>query len=141
MNHFFLNSDLKTKCTIFRESEFNEKNIDVTKCRKKIVGTIAIVKSQATEGYAWLRRMAVNSNYQKKGIATALISEALHFCCEKKYTGVELVTTECHDNARHLYLKKGFHMKQMYHKQIVGGVISILMYELLYDFKTNKLNV
>lgn len=137
---FFTKDREKLKYPILRESEFQEKNIDVKSCHKQIVGTIAIVKSVTTEGCAWMRRMAVIPKYQRKGVASALVNEALQFCSEKDYVGVELVTTECHDNARDLYMKKGFQMKQMYHKQIIGSIVTVLMYELYYKIKSNKLN-
>jgi GNAT superfamily N-acetyltransferase len=84
---------------------------------------------------AWLRRMAVNPKYQRKGIASVLVDEALRFCKDKGYSGVELGTGECHDAARELYLKKGFDLKQMYHKPIFGTVVTIQMYHLVFHFK------
>lgn len=47
---------------------------------KKIVGTIAVNQSRQEMDSAWLRRMAVTSKYQRKGVGTALLNEALKFC-------------------------------------------------------------
>jgi hypothetical protein len=40
------------------------------------------------------------------------------------------VTSECHDAAQELYPKKGFDLKQMYHKPIVGTIGTVQMYDL-----------
>ncbi|XP_039278022.1 N-acetyltransferase family 8 member 3-like [Nilaparvata lugens] len=128
------------KCTILSEKDFNSKNIDTALYFKKIVGTVAITRSKNSEDYAWLRRMAVSSSYQRLGIAAALLKEALDFC-QDKYVGVELVTTECHDVARDFYFKKGFELRNMFHKRLVGNIITVLIYELVYKFKTNKIHV
>lgn len=46
-----------------------------------------------------------------------------------EYETIDLVTTECHDAARELYMKKGFELRQLYHKQIIGTLVQVLMYE------------
>jgi hypothetical protein len=48
------------------------------------------------------------------------------------------VTSECHDAARELYLKKGFDLKQMYRKPIVGTIVTIQMYDLLFCIKPSE---
>lgn len=127
--------------TILKESEFEEKQVDTSKFTKHVIGTVGIVKSKSVDGNAWLRRMAVTSKYRKKGVATALLNEAIQFCAEKGYTGVHLVTAECHDNARSLFMKKGFLLKQMYHKQLAGTLVTVLMYELQFRLKSTGICV
>lgn len=129
------------KYPIVTKEELKKKGLNSGSYFKRIVGTIAITKSNTTEDCAWLRKMAVTRLYQRKGIASALLDEALKFCHERGYDGVDLITTECHDSAREFYVKKGFDLKQMYHKQIFGSLISILIYELHYKFKRNKIPV
>jgi GNAT superfamily N-acetyltransferase len=128
----------QVKYTIMTERELNDNNIELTQHHvKKIVGTIAITRSKHCTDIAWLRRMAVNPKYQRKGIACALVDEALRFCKDKGYSAVELVTSECHDAARELYLKKGFDLKQMYHKPIVGTMVTVQMYVFVFHIKSS----
>ncbi|XP_075216749.1 N-acetyltransferase family 8 member 3-like [Lycorma delicatula] len=136
-----INDRSLVKYTFLNEEEFKKKDLSRGSYFKKIVGTVAITRSKVSEDCAWLRRMAVTRDYQCKGIASALLNEVLKFCHEKNYNGVELVTTECHDVAREFYVKKGFELKQMYHKQLLGSLVTILMYELFYKVKTNKVPV
>ncbi|KDR18719.1 probable N-acetyltransferase CML3 [Zootermopsis nevadensis] len=136
--YFMTRDPNQIKYKIMTEREIIDNNIELADHHvKKIVGTIAITRSRHCDGTAWLRRMAVNPKYQRKGIASVLVDEALRFCKDKGYSAVELVTSECHDAARELYLKKGFDLKQMYHKPIVGTVVTVQMYDLVFHIKPN----
>uniref|UniRef100_A0A1B6J7M3 N-acetyltransferase domain-containing protein n=1 Tax=Homalodisca liturata TaxID=320908 RepID=A0A1B6J7M3_9HEMI len=137
---FMNNEPSHFKYSIFSEKEYKHKQIDVSSYRKTLVGTVGIVKSQISEDCAWLRRMAVRPKYQCMGIGKALLNEALQFCNEK-YQGVELVTTEWHDSARTLYIKRGFQLKQMYHKQLLGSIVAILIYQLHYKVQPNQISI
>lgn len=61
------------------------------------------------------------------------ISLILNFDGFSGYFSIELVTTECHEGARALYAKKGFNLRQLYHKQILFSVVQILMFEYSYS--------
>ncbi|KAF4533190.1 hypothetical protein B566_EDAN001732 [Ephemera danica] len=126
------------KAMIVNESGLKSCGIDINKCRRTIVGTVAIACSRESEDVGWLRRMAVRPQYQRRGIAKALLREAVSFCRTKGYKEVELVTSECHDAARELYLSAGFDVKQMYHKPIVGNLITLTMYQLIYKLQSNQ---
>ncbi|XP_067005240.2 N-acetyltransferase family 8 member 3 [Anabrus simplex] len=139
--YFMTREPSQVKYSITTEQRLKDSNTELPSFQKKIVGTIAVTKSRYDDNTAWLRRMAVNHRYQRKGIASALLDEALRFCKTRGYSTVELVTTECHDAARELYLKKGFELKQMYHKQVVGTLITILMYDFTYNLKSRNINV
>lgn len=126
---------------IFTENDFKRRNIDTGNLRRTLVGTVGIVRSTSSEDSAWLRRMSVKSKYQHKGIAKALLNEAIQFCSEKEYQGIELTTSEWHDNARILYVKKGFQLMQMYHKQLLGSIVTVLVYQLYFKIQPNKLSI
>jgi Predicted acetyltransferase len=128
----------QVKYTVMTERDFKALNpsISENQHQRKIVGTVAITRSNKNANIAWLRRMAVNPKYQRKGIASVLADEAIRFCNDKGYAAVELVTSECHDAARELYFKKGFELKQMYHKPIVGSAVTIQMYDLMLRFRS-----
>ncbi|XP_054278055.1 uncharacterized protein LOC128996653 [Macrosteles quadrilineatus] len=139
---FFMSKEpSQFKYHILSEKEFKQREFEKNSYRRSLVGTVGIVRSVASEDNAWLRRMAVKPKYQRMGIAKALLSEALHFCSEKGYQGVELVTTEWHDNARNMYVKKGFQLKQMYHKQLIGSVVTVLIYQLFYKIQQKNISV
>ncbi|XP_018910664.2 N-acetyltransferase family 8 member 3 [Bemisia tabaci] len=125
--------------SIISQKHFRCLSLDLKQYRKKIIGTVGIVKSRNFENFAWLRRMAVSSGYQRKKVASSLLDEALRFCASKHYVAVELITTECHDSARSLYLKKGFELRQIYHKKYVCNIVSILIFNLYFNLKNFKL--
>lgn len=100
-----------------------------TRC---IVGTAAIIRSSTEATSAWMRRVAVDPGWQHLGIASALIDELIYFCHDKGYEMVTLVTTECHTGARALYERKGFNLRQLYHKQIFFSIVQVLMYEFTF---------
>lgn len=133
----FMTQDPKNaKYLVMTEHEMQLQSVKLAShLRKKIIGTIAVSRSRTEENAAWLRRMAVHPRYQHKGIGSKLIEEVLNFAAQKGYAAVELLTSECHNDARELYLKKGFELKQMYHKHVFGSLVSILIYELTVSLK------
>lgn len=50
---------------------------------RRVIGTAAIIGSNNDSNTAWLRRMAVVPEFQKHGIASALIDEVIAFCKNK----------------------------------------------------------
>ncbi|CAB0044599.1 unnamed protein product [Trichogramma brassicae] len=121
--------------TIMPEKEFKARNIDVSSQRKKIVGCIGLLKSHRLDKGAWLKRLFVQESYQRKGIASALLQAAIDFANEQGYSCVNLVASEYNEGGKTLCLKKKFELFHMYHKQILGSVMSISMYELSYRIK------
>ena len=82
------------------------------------------------DSVAVLKRLAVSKRHQRKGIATAIIDEALEHCLKYKFRAVELTTTEHHEAARNLYTKKGFELINSYHKRFFMGLVSLTLYRL-----------
>lgn len=120
--------------TIISERKFNESFISVRGMNRKIVGTIGLVKSHRIERGAWIKRLNVYKTHRKKGIASALLDTSLQFAREQGYSRVDIVASEHTESGKALCLKKGFELKQMYHKSI-WGMFNILMYELTYLLK------
>lgn len=133
----FMTQDPKhAKYLVMTESEMQRQSVQLASHLKKtVIGTIAVTRSKSEENTAWLRRMAIHPRYQHKGIGSQLVDEVIKFAVSKGYDAIELVTSECHNNARELYLKKGFELKQMYHKHVFGSLVSILIYELTLSLK------
>ncbi|KAG7212414.1 hypothetical protein KM043_012731 [Ampulex compressa] len=121
--------------SIMTEQQFRESNIDVSSQAKRIVGCIALSKSRRLDKGAWMKRLCVHEAYRRKGIASCLLNVALQFAIDQGYSCVNTVASKYTDGGRELCLKKGFELKQMYHKPILGSLITILMYELTYRIK------
>lgn len=68
--------------TIVRESEFGL-NKNWEGLPRRVIGTAAVISSDNDTSAAWLRRMAVVPEFQKHGIASALIDEIVAFCRKK----------------------------------------------------------
>lgn len=119
---------------IISERKFNESFISIKGMNRKIVGTIGLLKSHRIERGAWIKRLNVNKIYRNKGIASALLDTSLQFAKDQGYSCVDVVASEHTESGKVLCLKKGFELKQMYHKSI-WGTFNVLMYELTYLLK------
>ena len=121
--------------TVMTEERFRESNIDVSSQSKRIVGTIGLLKSHCLDKGAWIKRLCIHRNYRRKGIASHLLNVAIDFAIKQGYSCTNVVASEYTEGGRELCLKKGFELKQMYHKPIIGSLITVLMYELTYQIK------
>ncbi|XP_071863546.1 N-acetyltransferase family 8 member 3 [Bombus fervidus] len=124
--------------TIMTEQQFRDSNIDISSQIKKIVGTVALCKSYRLDKGAWIKRLYVHERYRRKGIASCLINVAVQFAITEGYSCANLVASEYTDGGRELSFKKGFELQQMYHKPILGSLITVLMYELTYQIKPGE---
>lgn len=126
---------------IFKGNELKHRFTDVSTHRRTLVGTVGIVKSINSLDCAWLRKLAVKPKYRKIGIAKALLNEAVQFCSERGYSGIELITTEWQDDARNLFMKKSFKLRQMYHKQLISNLVMLLIYQFHYKIQPHKISI
>ena len=62
----------------------------------------------------------------------------MQFAITEGYSCANLVASEYTDGGRELSLKKGFELQQMYHKPILGSLITVLMYESTYQIKPGE---
>lgn len=120
---------------VMTEKKFKESNIDVSSQNKKIVGTVGLLKSHSLDKGAWIKRLCVRQSYRRKGIASCLLTVAIDFANAQGYSCANIVASEYTEGGRELCLKKGFELKQMYHKPILGSILTVLMYELTYQIK------
>ncbi|RXG59268.1 hypothetical protein Avbf_06621 [Armadillidium vulgare] len=101
---------------------------------KLVVVVFAITRSMRNSERAWLRRMAVKKEYRRREIGSHLVREAIKFCQERKYAGIELITTEHHGAAKQLYWNEGFVNSESMHKAFLGfggNLLSFKMYRPL----------
>ncbi len=78
----------------------------VAESKGKIIGSIAVVKSEENEAH--IRWFAVDDSLQGQGLGSRLIDTAMGFCQECGYRHITLWTIEMLKAARHLYIKHGF---------------------------------
>ena len=113
--------------------------ISSTAPRRRIVGTIAIVRRYEREGkVAWLRRLAVLKNFRRRGIAKQLIVATMQFCKHREYSVIELHTTSIHQTARALYIRLGFECTSYTPYRLMGGLVKIPMY--VFQFKLAQID-
>ena len=74
----------------------------------QIVGSISIDGEDLDKGIAHLRWFVVDSSSRSSGVGYALLSSALEFCDQQKYSETHLWTVKGLDDARKLYEKNGF---------------------------------
>ena len=116
--------------------ESNSNFSDTSRRPGILVGTVAVVikddqdKTEPPGSVAWMRRLAVHSSFKRKGLGEKLVEVGLKHSVQNNFRAVELVTTECHEAARGLYLKKGFEIYQCYKRDFMLGLASINLYRL-----------
>lgn len=123
---------------IMTNEQFYDSNIHVSSLCSKIVGTIGLLKSHQAENDAWIKRLSIDIEYRRKGIASMLLTTAIQFATNEGYSCVNTVIPEYTKGGRELMFEKGFQLKQMYHKRVVGPITSILFYELTYKIEKNR---
>ncbi|XP_035726800.1 probable N-acetyltransferase camello isoform X1 [Vespa mandarinia] len=127
--------------TFMTEEEFNKSNIDVSRHKKKVVGTIALYKSYKIPNGAWITRLCVHKDYRRKRIGTHLVNRALQFGTEQGFITVNVVISEYRLAALKLFYNRGFH------RYLIRGRsynASVVFHELSYRtkyFKPNELYV
>ncbi|XP_011865570.1 PREDICTED: probable N-acetyltransferase CML3 [Vollenhovia emeryi] len=128
----------EARYTIMTEKQFSQVNLDASLQARKIVGTVGLCKSHRLDRSAWIKRLCVHERYRRKGIAACLLNEAVQFAIDAGYSCANIVASEYTEEGRELCFKKGFELKQMYHKSILGPHLTILMYELTYRIKPTE---
>ena len=113
--------------------------ISSTAPRRRIVGTIAILRRYEREGkVAWLRRLAVLKNFRRRGIAKQLMVATMQFCKHREYSVIELHTTSIHQTARALYIRLGFECTSYTPYILMGGLVKIPFY--VFQFKLAQID-
>ncbi|EDS37226.1 conserved hypothetical protein [Culex quinquefasciatus] len=98
----------------------------LSKMRRKIVGTISCRSHLILENSGWIYRLAVSPRYPFAEIAEQLIIRVLSNAFDNQLFTVETVTSECDECIREVYLKLGFTLRLAYHKQIVGNTLKVM---------------
>ncbi|KAB0794015.1 hypothetical protein PPYR_13635 [Photinus pyralis] len=104
--------------------------LDMGNFKRTIIGTVALSRHLIFENSIWLHRLAVQKSYRNKRVAHALVQASQRWGRELNYTSVEVALSECQDSARHLFVNMGFELRQMYHQQLIGSALTLLMYQL-----------
>ncbi|XP_063705005.1 uncharacterized protein LOC134834315 [Culicoides brevitarsis] len=113
---------------------FNETNgYDVTKLRKKIIGTISVRNHESRDKCGWIYRFAMDRKYPYDKVVEGLTRRAIQHCPSQGWYRLETVATECQDEVRESYAKLGFNIYQVYHRQIVGSSLSVMKTHLGLD--------
>lgn len=108
---------------IFKEEDLKnliqEENIFVAKLDKQIVGYILLSKRENKKnGYKYRKEldidaMGVLDTYRNQGIGYELLEYIKKYAKEHNYTDLRLTVNEENENARHLYEKVGFKIKNI----------------------------
>ncbi|KAF5290490.1 hypothetical protein FQA39_LY03594 [Lamprigera yunnana] len=124
-----------TSYRIFSDARACNEMFDMGNFKRKIIGTIAVSNHHSLYNSLWLHRLAVHNSYRKKRVGYALIQTVQNWCCKQNYEILELAMSECQDAARKLFVDTGFEIKQLYHQQLVGSAVTLLMYQMTCDLR------
>jgi GNAT superfamily N-acetyltransferase len=94
------------------------------------------MKHNLSEEWSWLFRLAVDQRYRKKGIGLLLTQTAQNWARINRFNYMELVITECQEEARQLFANAGFQIKQMYHKRLFTSIFTIQMCQLRAEVRS-----
>ncbi|XP_057657695.1 probable N-acetyltransferase 14 isoform X1 [Diorhabda carinulata] len=116
------------------ESEID--NIRIDGLKRKIIGTVAVTKHKQKEDWTWLFRLVVDKRYRRKGIGIKLVNEVQNWARENQFNNIELVISECQEGCRDLFNNAGFEIKQLYHKKIFAGLVTLQMFQLQCEVRS-----
>lgn len=136
--YLMVNDPRKVRYTILTEEEFRHSNLGISLQARKIVATVGLCKSYCLDEGAWLKRLCVHRLYKESGIAECILRTAVEFAIEQGYRCVNTQMPGYDEESKEMCLKWGFEFKQMYHKRIVGSLVTLLMYELTYRNKSSS---
>lgn len=106
---------------------------ELNKMKRKIVGTISCQSHHILENSGWINRLAVCPKYPFTEIAKHLIIRVLAYAYDNNFFTIETVTSECDESIREVYLKLGFTLRLVYHKQIIGNTLKVMKSQLGID--------
>ncbi|XP_058058077.1 uncharacterized protein LOC131209106 [Anopheles bellator] len=113
----------------------------VSKMRKRIIGTISCRNHLAMDNAGFITRLAVSPKYGLLPVAEYLILRVLQHASDNSLYALETVTSECDQDVREVYLKIGFNIRQVYHKQIIGNTLKVMKSQLgidLHEWNQNR---
>lgn len=132
--YFFTKDPNNCWYKIIKEEEIE--NIDIKPDgRKRIIGTVAVMRHLHQPDWAWMFRLAVDKRYRRKGVALNLTKVVQEWCKNNKFNHVDLAMTECQEGARQLFDKAGFEIKQLYHKKLFTRAYMMQMYLLTCEVR------
>lgn len=131
---------------------------ELSKMRRKVVGTVSCKNHLIMENSGWIYRLAVCPKYPFREIAEHLIIRVLENAYDNQLFTIETATSECDESIREVYLKLGyvwpcfphittfliyfscsFTLRLVYHKQIIGNTLKIMKSQLGIDpFEWNQ---
>lgn len=114
---------------------------ELGKMRKNIIGTISCRNHLAMDNAGFITRLAVSPKYGLTPVTEYLIQRVLQYASDSQLYAIETVTSECDQDVREIYLKIGFNIRQVYHKQIIGNTLKVMKSQLgidLHEWNQNR---
>lgn len=112
----------------FGKSKNDRQRIWLVENDGKLAGSIAIVEASKEE--AQLRWFLLHPDLRGKGIGRILMSEAILFCREMRYSRIFLLTERKLTAAARLYESAGFRLINENPHEVWGGLVTEQRYEL-----------
>jgi len=112
--------------------------LELSSKKRKVVGFLGLTRNKDKACSSWLRRLSVDKEFQRRGIATELLSRASNFCYEKGYSSIEVCITECQHEGKEFLLHRGFELEQLYHKSVLGSTAVYSKYLFRKNLKHTK---
>ncbi|XP_055607316.1 uncharacterized protein LOC129755008 [Uranotaenia lowii] len=137
-----VHNNLTTGCGIdkfFEDSPVGVDNKELNRMRRKVIGTISCKSHILMKNAGWIFRLAVCPRYPFGEIAEHLIIRVLAHAYDNQLFTIETATSECDEGIREVYLKLGFTLRLVYHKQIIGNTLKVMKSQLGIDpFEWNQ---
>lgn len=118
---------------VFTPGDVQGSENELTLKSRKIVGFLGVLRNKDKACSVWLKRLAIDKTFRRKGIATELLNKAANFCYEKGFSSIETCITECQQEAKEFLLHQGFELEQVYHKRVMGSTAVYTKYLLRKD--------
>ncbi|CAH1112692.1 unnamed protein product [Psylliodes chrysocephalus] len=134
--YFFMKTPESCWYKIIEETDLVKEGIDQNGFQRKMIGTISVGQHSRRDDWAWLFRLVVDKRYRRKGVGLKLINTVQDWCRTNQFNAIELAIGECQDGCRELFNKAGFEVEQFYHKQLLGRLITLQMFQLRCEVRS-----
>ncbi len=126
VNHLFvpeLKDRISSKSTVISFKEYAMKVLKNASCLSyenefEIVGIIVVYHNDMINNKAYIPILAVNSNYEGRGIATQLVLNTIELCEESNIKILFVNTWSSNKQAKRLYEKLGFEINEQNKNEI-----------------------
>ncbi|KAM7359930.1 uncharacterized protein ACRADG_002290 isoform 1-T1 [Cochliomyia hominivorax] len=112
----------------------------INKFRKKIIACVSVKNHKDIYNAGWMYRFALAPGYPLQQIAQPMMVIVSCICEQQGYGSLECTMSEWQEEERDFCNRIGFSTRQIYHKQIIGFMFTVMKTQLTFNLKPKFIN-